>query len=212
MFGAGDDESNSETDSSDMEEDSSNEVAMNSQEEEEADKGEDCYPIGQYVAAVYQGQWYLGQVIDKKDEARALQDPLYLYVSYMERVAMNIFKWPVKIDKLNTLKEDVLLACQPPLPSSSTSSSRNITYSISKEDISKVVDLFLKDYNHTYLISSDQIVVVCVCVYQYSRCMCASKKCRFYSKKVLVLLQKIYQVRYWYRVHVYCVSLLRLIW
>lgn len=136
------------------------------------------FPIGQYVTAVYQGDWYVGQVVDKKGEIRAIQESNYFFVSYMERVAANVFKWPAKVDKLNTLKEDILHACQPPMPSTTTSSSRNITFSLSKEDHGIATTLFNKAYYQTIFFQSDQLpvppivcvlfkserVLMCVCV------------------------------------------------
>jgi hypothetical protein len=49
----------------------------------------------------------------------------------------DLFKWPDKQDKLNTLREDVLFACGAPAPASTTSSSRSISFSLSKAEIKK---------------------------------------------------------------------------
>ena len=38
------------------------------------------------VASVYQGAWYIGQVLDKMKEEKALKDNNYVYISFMQRV------------------------------------------------------------------------------------------------------------------------------
>lgn len=161
--------SSSESDKEAEEEEvDSDKEAESDKEEEESASIKEQFSIGQYVVAVYQGGWYVGQVIDKANEDRALPDKQYLYVSYMERVASNLFKWPSKLDKLNTLIEDVMFACQPPLPSTSTSSSRTISYSLSKDDLLKAVVMFEACF-HTFFIfqksfKGDRFVSFFVCV------------------------------------------------
>jgi hypothetical protein len=109
------------------------------------------YLPGSYVTAVYQGEWYVGQVLDKKMEKNALPTDDYVYLNFMQRVVKDtdLFKWPDKADKLNTLTEDVLFVCSAPLPSPATSSSRSITYVLSKDDTKKANIMLNKAYYHT---------------------------------------------------------------
>jgi hypothetical protein len=127
---------------------------------EDIDDPEECqyhlyYPVGSYVVAVYQGAWYVGQVLEKTEEKLALPQDEYLYLSFMQRTekSMDLFKWPEKPDKLNTLKEDILFACSAPTPSNATSSSRSITFSLTKAEIKKAYMLLNKAYYHTKFIS-----------------------------------------------------------
>lgn len=113
------------------------------------------YEVGSYVAAVYQGDWYIGQVLDKKKEEKALLAADYLYLSFMERVVKgkDNFKWPQKPDKLNTLREDVLFSCSAPIPSNLTSTGRSITYSLPVDELKKANMLLEKAYYHTFFIN-----------------------------------------------------------
>lgn len=105
------------------------------------------YPVGTYVVAIYQNKWFVGQVLDKTAESRALPGQEYLYVNYMERSDSNALKWPQRVDKLNTHKNDVLFCCSAPTPSTHTSSTRSLTYSLSNDDLKKADELFLsKDF------------------------------------------------------------------
>jgi hypothetical protein len=95
------------------------------------------------VVAVYQGQWYVGQTIAKEGEPEAEEGDQYVLVSFMERSTGDLLKWPKRSDILNVLKEDILFSCQPPVPCASTSSSRSLTYSLSKADAKKAKILFM---------------------------------------------------------------------
>jgi hypothetical protein len=112
----------------------------------------DYYSVGSYVVAVYQGAWYVGQILDKKNEVNALPAEDYVFINFMQRVGKDIdlFKWPDRADKLNTLREDVLFACGAPIPSKATSSSRSITYSLSKIEQKKANSMIqhYKAYYH----------------------------------------------------------------
>jgi hypothetical protein len=81
----------------------------------------------------------------------------------MQRVVkdMDHFKWPDKADKLNTLKEDVLFACGAPNPSKVTSSSRSITYSLSKSEQKKANSMILsyKAYYHIKMCKCTLVVL-----------------------------------------------------
>jgi hypothetical protein len=128
-------------------------VQDESEEGERDERKNEDYPVGSYVVAVYQGKWYVGQVLDKKKEKNALPQDHYVFISFMQRMEssgdQDIFKWPNKPDKLNTLKEDVLFACGDPTPSNATSSSRSISYSLSKDETKKAYMLLNKAYYHT---------------------------------------------------------------
>ena len=85
-------------------------------EEQEKGKDEQIYPPESFVVAVYQGEWYVGQVMSKEGEPEAEEDDDYLLVSFMERSKGDLLKWPQKMDILNMLKDDILFLCQPPTP------------------------------------------------------------------------------------------------
>ena len=100
------------------------------------------YPVGCYITAIYQNKWYVGEVLDKKSEDRALPGSEYVYVNYMERSDNNVLKWPERPDKLNTLMEDILFICAAPEPSHGTSSTRSIMYSLHPNDVLKANIMF----------------------------------------------------------------------
>jgi hypothetical protein len=122
----------------------------NAREKEKSVDDQEYLP-GCFVVAVYQDAWYLAVVLDKLGEKNALAQNEYLYLNFMQRLpgAGNLFRWPVKPDKLNTLKEDILFKCEDPIPSSSTSSNRSITYTLSKLELKKADRLLNKAYYHT---------------------------------------------------------------
>jgi len=100
------------------------------------------FPVGSYVAAIYQHLWYVGQVLDKVNESTAMPDSQYIFVNYMEWAPGNTLKWPVRADKLNTAVEDVLFACKPPTPANNTSSTRSVSYKLEKAEQTKAEELF----------------------------------------------------------------------
>jgi hypothetical protein len=174
-FWGSESDSSEDKESSDQEkaEEDGSEESERECEREKAKDSEELLP-GTYVVAVYQGAWYLGQVLDKKEERLALRQQEYTYVSFMQRVggSGDNFKWPEKPDKLNTLREDVLFVCGAPIPAAATSSSRNISFTLSPAENKKAYMLLNKAYYHTflilgYLIPYFQGPVVCVCV-----CVC----------------------------------------
>ncbi len=146
-----DEEDNEKESVEDSEEDSGEDTV----EGEKVDDPEECqypyYPAGSYVVAVYQGAWYVGLVLEKKNEKQALPQEEYLFMQRLEKSG-DLFKWPDKQDKLNTLREDVLFACGAPAPASATSSSRSISFSLSKAEIKKAYMLLNKAFYHTKLI------------------------------------------------------------
>lgn len=144
----------SEEEDKDVEEDKDEEQEEQHKEQEEAvsvDQPEDDFPIGSYVAAVYQREWFVGQVLDKSKESKALKSDDYIYVSFMQRVqsGKDLFRWPDKADKLNTLREDVLFECGAPVPSHSTSTTRSISYSLTVHEIKRANHLMTKAFYHT---------------------------------------------------------------
>jgi hypothetical protein len=131
------------------------------------------YPAGVYVVAVYQEEWYVGQVMEKEGEPEAEKGDEYIFVNFMMRTVGDKLQWPRRLDLLNVLKVDILFTCQPPTPSAGTSSSRSITYSLSKEELKKAKHLFMlnKAYYPTSispaLVTVPYLLCVCVCV-----CVC----------------------------------------
>jgi hypothetical protein len=129
------------------------EEAVNTPEEAVNTPEDACkyrYQIGSYVAAVYQGEWFVGQVLDKTKEPKALPAEDYIYVNFMQRVSKDkdLFKWPDRADKLNTLREDILFECGAPVPSKDTSTTRSITYSLTTHELKRANNLMNKDYYH----------------------------------------------------------------
>jgi len=114
-----------------------------------------------FVAAVYQDKWYIGQVLDKAGEAEAEGDA-YVILNFMEqRRENNCFRWPEKRDVLNTLKDDVLfILSQPPLMSTNTSSTRS-TCMLAWKDFDKAKAQFAnyQAYYPTKILLSESCVV-----------------------------------------------------
>jgi hypothetical protein len=77
-------------------------------------------------------------VLDKEKEKNALAAEDYVYLSFMQRVVKDrdLFKWPDKADKLNTLREDILFVCAPPSPHMPPAAA-GVTYSLSKTETKK---------------------------------------------------------------------------
>lgn len=127
------------------------------------------YPPGCYVVAVYEEDWYVGQVMEKEGEPEAEEREEYLFINFMMRTAGEKLQWPRRLDHLNVLKVDILFSCQPPTPSPGTSSSRSITYSLSKEELKKAKRLFMlnKAYYPTSILPLMVIFgsVCCSCWY-----------------------------------------------
>jgi hypothetical protein len=136
------------------------------QREEEPETEEDSpsvdFPHECFVVVVYQKDWYVGQVLDKKGEAEAEQEDNYILVSFMERVQGDHLKWPKRLDLLNVLKDDVLFVCEPPTPGASTSSSRVNSFVLTKEDLKKAKQMFLEtqDYYLTKIFSARLLLLV----------------------------------------------------
>lgn len=102
------------------------------------------FPVGSYVVAIYQGEdWYVGQVLDKAVEPEADKNDLYFFVNFMEKGKGDVLKWPVKLDMLNMLESDILFMCEPPLPVSSSSSSRSVSFTLNKAELKKAKHMFM---------------------------------------------------------------------
>ncbi len=67
--------------------------------------------MGDFVAAVYEGEWLLAQVDIDQDHA----GDTHVNLAYMARVGKNQFKWPKQDDRLLTLREDILFKCDTPI-------------------------------------------------------------------------------------------------
>jgi flagellar motor protein MotB len=69
------------------------------------------YQVGEFVTAIYEGQWLLAQVDIDQDNAGSS----HVNLTYMEKVGDNQFKWPKHDDRLLTLKEDILFRSSTPV-------------------------------------------------------------------------------------------------
>ncbi len=69
-------------------------------------KQAEMFPVGSYVAAVYDGDWYMAQVEDEEPEE---ETEGYTLLKYMER----------KGNTLKTINKDILCIVHPPIPVSS---------------------------------------------------------------------------------------------
>jgi hypothetical protein len=97
---------------------------------------------GSYIVALYQEDWYVGQVMSKEGEPEAEGGDEYVFVTFMEKTSGGLLKWPHRSDILNVLREDVLFSCEPPAPCGASSSSRSLTYSLSRLDLRKAKNIF----------------------------------------------------------------------
>jgi hypothetical protein len=135
------------------------------------------YPAESFVVAMYQHQWYIGQVLNKEKEPEAEDGDQYILLSFMERNKdNNSFKWPNRPDILNMLKEDILFSCQPPMPSSSTSSTRVNSFQLSRADFTKANEMFAnaEAFNPTkisFYIPYNFHFTLSVCVYADGVCV-----------------------------------------
>jgi hypothetical protein len=114
------------------------------QEEEEAmQEDQEEHKPDTYVV-LYDKDWYVGQVVSKEGEPEAVMDDKYVLVTFMKRAAGDLLKWPKKVDMLNVVKEDILFSCQPPTPSAATSSSRAVSYLLTRKDLAKAKNMFMR--------------------------------------------------------------------
>jgi hypothetical protein len=112
-------------------------------EESSEEENAQVYLPESFVVALYQNDWYVGQVLSKEGQPEAEEGDQYVLVSFMERFHGNTFKWPNKMDVLNVVKDDILFSCQPPVPSAATSSTRVINnLSLSEKDFKIAIQKF----------------------------------------------------------------------
>ncbi len=64
---------------------------------------------GDYVAAIYEGKWFVGKVLDADETDGELQ------ITFMETKKFNMFQWPNREDVLWTAPEDILCVLAPPI-------------------------------------------------------------------------------------------------
>lgn len=72
--------------------------------QEKEKEGEEIYLPGVFVVALYAGDWFVGQVLNKKEEPEADEREDYLLLNFMEKMRGDVLKWPSKVDHLNMLK------------------------------------------------------------------------------------------------------------
>jgi hypothetical protein len=89
-------------------------------------KEKETYEVGEFVTAVYEGQWLLAQVDIDQDQAG--ED--HVNLTYMTRVGKNQFKWPTQHDQLLTLREDILTKCCAPTLVGSTIRASHVGLSV----------------------------------------------------------------------------------
>jgi hypothetical protein len=98
-------------DSIDSEDREEGENKMENAKHVEMEAEPEMFEVGDFVAAVYEGQWLLAQVDIDQDQA----GDTHINLAYMERVGKNQFKWPKQDDRLLTLREDILFKCDAPI-------------------------------------------------------------------------------------------------
>jgi hypothetical protein len=62
------------------------------------------------VVALYQGDWFVGQVMNKDGNPEAEMSEDYILVSFMEKMKGDLLKWPRHLDILNVLKVGLILS------------------------------------------------------------------------------------------------------
>jgi hypothetical protein len=68
------------------------------------------YPPESFVVALYQGDWFVGQVMNKDGNPEAEMSEDYILVSFMEKMKGDLLKWPRHLDILNVLKVGLILS------------------------------------------------------------------------------------------------------
>lgn len=102
-------------------------------EKEQTEEKEQTYQVGDYVAALYEHELYLGKVIDTD-----MDDELCYNISFLEKKKAQ-YQWPRRPDKIWIRKNDIKFDIMEPIPSGK---SRKIL-KISPEDRRK-----LENYDH----------------------------------------------------------------
>jgi len=73
------------------------------------------FQVGSFVAAVYDGTWYIAQVEGEEPEE---ETEGYSLLKYMNKVGNNQFVWGSD-DTLKTINSDIMMKVDPPIPISS---------------------------------------------------------------------------------------------
>jgi hypothetical protein len=81
------------------------------EKKKEEEKVKQHYEVGEFVAAVYEGQWLLALVDIDQDKACKT----HVNLNYMKKVGRNQFKGPKHQDLLLTQREDILTKCSAPI-------------------------------------------------------------------------------------------------
>ncbi len=71
------------------------------------------FPVGSFVAAVYERHWYISQVEGEEPENDC---DGFILLKYMQRIGNNQFIWGRVPDLLKTIHFDILLKTDPPIP------------------------------------------------------------------------------------------------
>lgn len=72
-----------------------------------------------YVAACYDKDWYIAQVIGTTDIGDPPNVSTYYHLRFTENKGLNKFSWPKKPDEVPVLLDDILCIIDPPIPVSS---------------------------------------------------------------------------------------------
>ena len=72
------------------------------------------FPVGTYLVVVYDLDWSVGQVLDKKESKIDDCGPDYLHLNLMSKKTDKFLSWPARKNIVNVLREDVLFQCQEP--------------------------------------------------------------------------------------------------
>lgn len=97
---------------------------------------------GDYVAAIYENEWYLTTVISISKMPPPI-NAQYFHLKFTEIKGENKFQWPSKEDEIPIIREDILCVVPPPIPVSS----RHI--GLDKDAYKKVKKLFVKYLTET---------------------------------------------------------------
>ena len=119
------------------------------------------YHTGYFVAAVYEGQWYVGQIVDDDPDS----DGYDYQVSFMQKKKM-LFQWPRNKDAVWRQKSHIL--CVIGIPIALAGKSMRM-YRILEDDLAKIERCFsdMLFQKHTL---PDCIPVPCTCIVNTSMC------------------------------------------
>jgi hypothetical protein len=113
------------------------------------------FPVGSYLVAVYEGEWHVGQVMDKKESKIHDLGPKYVHVNFMEKTGGKFLKWPARKDIINVFGEDILFQCHEPttfganIPAA-RHSGRFAQLKMLPDDERTKADYLLRKYKGTY--------------------------------------------------------------